>query len=45
MVVKDGVVYFPSELYAAYGIKPFSTPPRVDEPALEPPGAAKTAAR
>lgn len=43
MVVKDGVVYFPSELYAAYGIKPFSTPPRVSEPAAEP--ASRPAAR
>jgi hypothetical protein len=37
MVVKDGVVYFPSELYPAYGITPFSTAPRVDLPRMEPP--------
>lgn len=29
LVMKDGVVYFPSELYEAVGIAPFATPPRV----------------
>lgn len=32
MVVKDGVVYFPSEIHAAFGIKPFATPPEVTSP-------------
>lgn len=27
MVMKDGVIYYPSEIYAAYGIKPFAAPP------------------
>ena len=30
MVVKDGVVYFPSELYPRFGIKPFVTAVRMD---------------
>lgn len=29
MVVKDGTVYFPSEIYPHFGIKPFSTAPKV----------------
>ncbi len=29
MVVKDGTVYFPSEIYADFGIKPFATAPRL----------------
>ena len=29
MVVKGGVVYFPSELHAALGIAPFATPPKI----------------
>jgi imidazolonepropionase-like amidohydrolase len=29
MVVKDGVVYFPSEIYPEFGIKPFADKPRV----------------
>jgi imidazolonepropionase-like amidohydrolase len=29
MVVKDGVVYFPSEIYPDFGIKPFATAPTV----------------
>lgn len=29
MVVKDGAVYFPSEVYPAFGIKPFTAVPRV----------------
>lgn len=32
MVVKDGVVYFPAELHAALGIRPFATPPSVRLP-------------
>jgi imidazolonepropionase-like amidohydrolase len=32
LVVKDGVVYLPGELYAAYGIRPFASPPRIDVP-------------
>lgn len=27
MVVKDGAIYFPSEIYQAVGIRPFTTPP------------------
>lgn len=27
MVMKDGVIYYPQEIYAAYGIKPFAAPP------------------
>lgn len=37
MVVKDGVVYFPSELYPQFGIQPFSTAPRVAVPQIQPP--------
>jgi hypothetical protein len=29
MVVKDGAVYFPSEIYQAVGIRPFTTPPAI----------------
>jgi imidazolonepropionase-like amidohydrolase len=29
MVVKDGVVYFPSEIYPEFGIRPFAEPPAV----------------
>jgi hypothetical protein len=29
MVVKDGVVYFPSEVYPKFGIQPFTTAPKV----------------
>ena len=32
MVVKDGTVYFPSEIYPHFGIKPFATPPAVTLP-------------
>jgi imidazolonepropionase-like amidohydrolase len=38
MVVKDGVVYFPSELHAALGIAPFAEPPKVT-PASAPPAS------
>jgi imidazolonepropionase-like amidohydrolase len=33
MVVKDGVVYFPSEIHPHFGIKPFAEPPRLSLPA------------
>src|SRR5207248_6460511 len=29
MVLEDGVVYYPQELYQALGIRPFASPPRV----------------
>jgi imidazolonepropionase-like amidohydrolase len=32
MVVKDGTVYFPSEIYPHFGIKPFAKPPAVTLP-------------
>lgn len=32
-VVKNGVVYFPSAIYPAFGIKPFSEVPKVTLPA------------
>lgn len=32
MVVKDGTVYFPSEIYPSFGIKPFVDAPRVEMP-------------
>ncbi|HEX2763468.1 MAG TPA: amidohydrolase family protein [Allosphingosinicella sp.] len=35
MVVKDGTVYFPSEIYPHFGIAPFAPPPRVTQPQLE----------
>jgi hypothetical protein len=37
MVMKDGVVYFPSELYPRFGIQPFSTAPAVQVPQATPP--------
>ncbi len=33
MVVKDGVVYYPSEVYPHFGIKPFADAPKVTLPA------------
>jgi imidazolonepropionase-like amidohydrolase len=33
MVVSDGVVYFPSEIYPAFGIRPFAAAPAVSVPA------------
>lgn len=33
MVVKDGVVYYPSEVYPYFGIKPFADAPKVTMPA------------
>jgi imidazolonepropionase-like amidohydrolase len=32
LVMKDGLIYFPSEIYQALGIEPFSTPPAVSGP-------------
>jgi hypothetical protein len=32
-VVKDGVVYYPSEIYPEFGIRPFATAPKVSQPA------------
>jgi hypothetical protein len=32
MVMKDGVIYFPQEIYEALNIKPFAAPPSVTEP-------------
>lgn len=40
MVVKDGTVYYPSEIYPRFGIKPFSTAPRVELPADTPAATA-----
>jgi hypothetical protein len=33
MVVKDGAVYFPAEVYPHFGIQPFAAAPKVDAPA------------
>jgi hypothetical protein len=33
VVVKDGVLYFPSEIYPRFGIQPFATAPEVKAPA------------
>jgi hypothetical protein len=33
MVVKDGAIYFPSEVYPRFGIQPFTTAPKVEGPA------------
>ena len=32
MVVKDGAIYYPSEVYPKFGIKPFTTAPKVTAP-------------
>ena len=32
MVVKDGAVYFPSEIYPNFGIRPFADAPKVTLP-------------
>jgi hypothetical protein len=32
MVMKDGVIYYPQEIYESLGIKPFAAPPSVEEP-------------
>jgi hypothetical protein len=31
--MKDGMLYYPSEIYQALGIKPFAAPPVVSGPA------------
>jgi imidazolonepropionase-like amidohydrolase len=33
MVVKDGTIYFPSEVYPKFGIQPFVSAPKITEPA------------
>jgi len=43
MVVKDGVIYYPSEIYQALGIKPFAAPPPLT-PARPPATPLATAA-
>jgi Amidohydrolase family len=43
LVMKDGLIYYPKEIYAAFGIKPFGLPPPLT-PASQPAGSAKTAA-
>jgi hypothetical protein len=32
MVVKDGTIYFPSEIYPAFGVKPFAAAPKITLP-------------
>ena len=39
MVVKDGTLYFPSEIYPAFGVKPFATAPRRTLPKVTPKAA------
>jgi imidazolonepropionase-like amidohydrolase len=34
MVVKDGTIYFPSEVYPEFGIRPFTSAPKVTTPSL-----------
>ncbi len=36
MVVKDGTIYFPSEIYPAFGVKPFAAAPKMTLPATAP---------
>jgi len=43
LVMKDGVIYYPKEIYEAFGVKPFGLPPPLT-PASQPAGTAKTAA-
>jgi hypothetical protein len=43
LVMKDGVIYYPKEIYEAFGIKPFGLPPPLT-PAIQPTGTPKTAA-
>jgi hypothetical protein len=38
MVMKEGVVYYPAEIYEALGIKPFRPPPKVVTTAVGKPG-------
>ncbi len=39
MVVKDGTIYFPAEIYPAFGVKPFADAPKITLP----PAAARPA--
>ncbi len=41
--MKDGVIYYPKEIYEALGIKPFGTPPSLTS-ASEPAVSARAAA-
>ncbi len=34
--MKDGVIYYPNEIYEAYGIVPFASPPPVTPAAPQP---------
>ena len=43
LVMKDGVIYYPKEIYEALGIKPFGLPPPLS-PATESPPSARAAA-
>jgi imidazolonepropionase-like amidohydrolase len=43
LVMKDGVIYYPNEIYAAYGIAPFASPPPLTPARAEPPAAAVAA--
>jgi imidazolonepropionase-like amidohydrolase len=36
MVLKDGAVYYPSEIYSALGVAPFADPPPVIAPVVAP---------
>ncbi|WP_260928424.1 amidohydrolase family protein [Novosphingobium sp. 9] len=36
MVVKDGTIYFPSEIYPAFGVKPFADAPKITLPPAGP---------
>jgi imidazolonepropionase-like amidohydrolase len=36
MVLKDGVIYYPNEIYQAYGIAPFTSPPPLTPARPEP---------
>ncbi len=36
MVVKDGTIYFPSEIYPAFGVKPFAEAPAITLPTAKP---------
>jgi imidazolonepropionase-like amidohydrolase len=39
MVVKDGTLYFPSEIYPAFGVKPFAAAPKLTLPKAMPKAA------
>jgi hypothetical protein len=41
--MKDGVIYYPKEIYESLGIKPFALPPPLT-PASQPADAAKSTA-